>query len=52
MPAKSKQQFKFMKAVQNGSIKADGLSKDQAKEFTDGMTKKRFSKLKDKVSGR
>lgn len=38
MPAKSKQQYKFMKAIQNGSIKAPGLSKNKAKEFTDNIS--------------
>lgn len=49
MPAVSKQQFKFMKAVESGSIKAPGLSKDKAHEFTEGMTKNRFKKLKEKI---
>jgi hypothetical protein len=53
MPAKSKQQFKFMKAVESGSIKAPGLSKKEAAEFTKGNTgKKRFSKLKERVNKR
>lgn len=34
MPASSKQQFKFMKAVAGGYIKAPGLSKAKAEEFT------------------
>lgn len=51
MPAVSKQQFKFMKAVESGSIKTPGLSKEKAHEFTEGMSKKRFSKLKEKVNG-
>jgi hypothetical protein len=50
MAAKSKQQFKFMKAVESGAIKAPGLSKKEASEFTKGNTgNKRFSKLKDKI---
>jgi hypothetical protein len=46
MPAKSKQQFRFMKAVESGSIEVPSLSKEEAKDFTKGMTKKRFAKLK------
>jgi hypothetical protein len=34
MPAKSKSQFRFMKAVENGSIKVPGLSKEKAHEYT------------------
>lgn len=53
MPAKSKQQFKFMKAVESGSIEAPGLSKKEAREFTKGnVGKKRFAKLKEKVGGK
>lgn len=37
MPAKSKQQFKFMKAVEEGKIHPKGLSKEEAKEFTQGV---------------
>ena len=33
MPAKSKQQLKFMAAVASGSIKKPGLSKAKASEF-------------------
>ena len=50
MPAKSKQQFKFMKAVESGSLEVPSLSKEEAKKFTKGnVGKKRFSKLKEKV---
>lgn len=50
MPAKSKAAFRFMKAVESGSIKAPGLSKKEAAEMTKGNTgNKRFSKLKDKI---
>lgn len=35
MPAKSKQQLKFMAGVASGSIKKPGLSKAKAKEFVD-----------------
>ena len=53
MPAKSKQQFKFMKAVESGSLEVPGLSKEEAGEFTKGNKgKKRFVKLKEKVSGK
>lgn len=34
MPAKSKSQFRFMKAAESGSIKVPGLSRKEAKEFT------------------
>lgn len=49
MPSKSKAQFKFMKAVEEGTIKAPGLSKEKASEFTHSMTKERWKKLKEKV---
>jgi hypothetical protein len=34
MPAKSKAQFRFMKAVEHGYLKVPGLSKREAREFT------------------
>jgi len=40
MPAKSEQQFKFMKGVAGGSIKAPGLSPEKADEFTAGQSPK------------
>lgn len=49
MPSVSKAQTRFMYAVQEGSVKAPGLSKDKAHEFTEGMTKNRFKKLKEKI---
>jgi hypothetical protein len=50
MPAKSKAQFRFMKAVESGSLKVPGLSKKEAKEFTEENTgKRKFSKLKEYV---
>lgn len=49
MPSKSKAQFKFMKAVESGSIKVPGLAKSEAKDFTKGMSKSRWKKLKEKV---
>lgn len=54
MPTKSKAQYKFMKSVENGSIKVKGLSKKEAKEFTEGQNPKNLPhkvKNKDK-SGR
>lgn len=52
MPAKSKQQFKFFKAMENDPklAKQHGVSPEVAKEFTSGMTKERFHKLKSKMS--
>lgn len=53
MPAKSKKQFKFMKAAENNPefAKKVGIEPEVAKEFTKGnVGKKRFSKLKDMVS--
>lgn len=47
MPAKSKAQFRFMKAVEGGYIHPKGLSEEKAKEFTQGATKQSFSKLKE-----
>jgi len=52
MPATSKQQFKFMKAVEGGYIKAPGLSKEKAAEYTAGQSPKKlpkFSKLRQKL---
>lgn len=49
MPAVSKKQYKFMKAVEGGYIHPKGLSKEKAQEFTKGETKERFKKLKDYV---
>lgn len=46
MPSVSKQQFKFLKGVQSGSIKKEGLSPEKAKEMTAGNKgKKAFKKL-------
>lgn len=48
MPAVSKQQFKFMKAVEGGYIHPKGLSKEKAHEFTEGVKPSKlpkFSKL-------
>lgn len=51
MPAKSKQQFKFFKAMENDPklAKQHGVSPEVAHEFTSGMTKQRWSKLKSKM---
>lgn len=52
MPAVSQQQFKFMKAVESGSVKAPGLTPTKAAEFTKGVQPSklpRYSKLKDKL---
>jgi len=50
MPAKSKAQFRFMKGVESGSIKAPGLSKKEAKEYTSSnKDKKSYSKLKERL---
>lgn len=40
MPATSKKQYRFMKAVEGGYIKAPGLSKKEAKEYTRGQSTK------------
>lgn len=52
MPAVSRQQYKFFKVMQENPKEAAkrGVSPEVANEFTQGMTKKRFAKLKDKVS--
>lgn len=51
MPAKSKEQFKFMKAVESGSLKVPGLSSEQAAEYTKNnnykdLPKRKFKKIK------
>ena len=48
MPAKSKSQFRFMKAIEGGYIKKPGLSKKKAKEFT--SENKSLSSLPEKKS--
>lgn len=55
MPAKSKQQFKFMKAVETGSIKVPGLSKEKAHEYTQGQSPKdlpKYTKIKKHYPGK
>jgi len=39
-PAKSRAQFRFMKAVESGSIKPPGLSRKEAAEYTNGQRPK------------
>lgn len=50
MPARSQQQYRFMKAIENGSIKKPGLSPQKAKEYTShnvgSMSFKNLPKLK------
>lgn len=49
MPAKSRAQARFIYAIEEGKIHPKGLSKEKAHEFTEGMTKTRFAKLKEKL---
>jgi hypothetical protein len=52
MPAKSKAQFKLMKAIEHNPevAKRVGMSQEAAKEYTkSNVGKKRFSKLKEKL---
>jgi hypothetical protein len=52
MPAKSKAQFKLMKAAENNPefAKKVGISQEVAKEYTKGNKgKKRYTKLKEKL---
>lgn len=52
MPAKSKQQFKLMKAIEHNPelAKKFGMSQEKAAEYTkSNVGKKRFSKLKQKI---
>jgi hypothetical protein len=51
MPAKSKQQFKFFKSMEENpkEAKEKGISQSLVKEYTDGMTKERFKTLKKKL---
>lgn len=52
MPAVSRQQYKFFKSMSENPKEAakKGVSPEVAHEFTDGMTKNRWSKLKKKIS--
>lgn len=49
MPAVSKAQARYMYAVANGDIKKPGLSAEKAKEYVSGMSKGRWSKLKERI---
>ena len=49
MPSVSKKQFRYMKALEHGDIKNSSLSPEKAKEWTEGMTKERWKKLKEKI---
>ena len=52
MPAKSRSQFRLMKAIEHNPkvAKKIGMSQEQASEYTKGnVGKKRFSKLKEKL---
>ena len=56
MPAKSKAQFQFMKAVASGNKRVKGLSPEQAKEYVTGQSPKglpakktTFKKLRKKL---
>lgn len=51
MPAKSRQQYKFFKYLEENpeEAKKKGLSEEQVHDFTD-ISKQRFAKLKEKVS--
>jgi hypothetical protein len=51
MPAVSRQQYKFFKALEENpeEAKKKRVSQNVAHEFTDGMTKGRFAKLKQKI---
>ena len=41
MPAKSKAQWRFMKAVESGDVKGKGVpTREQAREFTKGQSPK------------
>lgn len=48
MPARSVAQWKYMKAVASGSVKATGLSKAKAAEFTKGQSPKGLPRKKGK----
>jgi len=55
MPATTKKQFKFMKAAEHNPDFAEkvGIDPEVAKEYTqENVGKKRFAKLKEKVSGK
>ena len=48
-PPKSKAQARFMRAVASGSVKAPGLSRQEAAEYVEGYSTKRLpEKVKSK----
>jgi len=49
MPVKSKAQFRFMKAIESGHIKKEGLDPEKAKEFTKGISKRKFHRLEERL---
>lgn len=52
MPAKSKAQARFMRAVQSGSIKKKGLSKAKASEYVEGVSTKKLPEKKKKKASK
>ena len=46
MPAKSKQQFKLMKGIAEGSIKPRGITRKVAREYIKGQSPKGLPKRK------
>jgi hypothetical protein len=48
MPAKSKAQARFMRAVASGDIKKKGLSKKEAEEYVSGHSTKHLPERKRK----
>ena len=52
MPAKSRQQYKFFKAMEENPelAKKKGITSSVAHDFTKDMTKQKWSKLKNKLS--
>jgi hypothetical protein len=51
MPSMSKSQYRLFKAIENGDLKKEGISKEKAAEFTRPVeTKEKFKKLKERFS--
>ena len=48
MPAKSKAQFKFFKAVESGKVKLPGVGKRKARDWTQGVKVSRLPERKKK----
>jgi hypothetical protein len=46
MPAKSKAQFRFFKAVETGKIKVPGVGKRKARDWTKGVKPSRLPEKK------